>query len=205
MKRAFLVRLVLLSFIILAMTGVEKTAAAEKDWPAVLAAAMTTHPDTAWTNLNVAARLSPLIRFSTEACTTRRGPVPGSQAHVEAAMVLYADAGACNKATQLTTLQLYLHPITQKNLTTLIREITTKAGAPCFEGPLVASARGRAEPSHVTAWKLALYDIAIASQSHMPDAASLTVVGSAKVSDASSASARAAAKAFSDSVPPSCR
>ena len=162
-------------------------------------------PDTAWTNLNVADRLAPVVGFGQAECSTARTPGTGGLVPVESALTLYDDVGACNQPTKLLTLQLYLHPVSALDRTRLIKAFSAAAGRPCFAGQQKLNQRSRAQPARVTAWKLNAYVLAVVAQPELGDAVAVSVLATGTAPRPLAPGVLSARSSLLGSLPASCR
>ena len=178
--------------------------AAASDWVEPLAMKLTATPDTAWSDLNVVGRLSPVVSFGQAACSTARLPVGGGLVPVETSITLYSDVDACNRPSTLLTLQLYLHPVASSDRARLIRATSRLTSRPCFVGEQVLNKRSRAKPAHVTAWRLGAYVLAVAAQPELPDAFAVSIVSTA-LSRPLAPGVRATWSSLLNGLPTSCR
>ena len=179
--------------------------AAGPDWATELAVHLAATPDQAWTNLDTPGRLAPVVGFNPGECATARAPGRTGAAPVESGMVIYDQPEACNTATRLLTLQLYLAPVAAAERARLVQGLTQASGRPCFTGDHRANPRSRAQPAHVTAWHLPAFVVAVVTQPELPDGLAVSVIAPAADPAPLPAGIAAARESLLNSLPASCR
>ena len=173
------------------------------DWPEGLARVFTN--TATLTNENLAAHLGPYVRFDPAPCATARMPSAKSPVPIANALIAYADDNACNSATPLVLMQIYIDSRSAAQVDQLRSAMGALLPSPCFSGEVLPDARRHAPPRSLIAWKQQNRIITWAMEAGNPKSVALSLLISDSASGAGGgATDRGVADRFLASLPLSC-